>query len=366
VNGAPRFFVLGAGRSGTSILQSLLSMHARLVVSHELRVLELAVLTGALFDNAGEPNIDERAPRTPAGLALGVRFVELLGEEQLRAADKPEGVYSDKYPPYCEQLAHLDRLWPQAKFVHILRDGRDVVASAIQAFITDRGWRRQAETPTVEQLATHWARQVRAARAYAARLPRERYLEISYEELTRDAANVLDIVLRFVGLEPDASHTAMAKRMRPGKTWRDTASHLELVQFESVADASALNRELGYPPTPLRPSDPGADATQSSWSATLTSPAQWADAGLAARARGDEKRAAFCFTRAIRGKSKDPRGAVALLEQSASGEALFAAMNARGWSDEHSRAALAAWLQARGLDAATARSVMGFHAEHKR
>jgi len=334
-------------------------MHGRLVVSHELRVLELAVLAGALLDHDGSPQIDERAPKSVVGLALGTKFVALLGEEQLRAAGKLGGVYADKYPPYCEQIAYLDKLWPRARFVHILRDGRDVVASANQAYMTDRGWRRASETPAVALSAAHWARQVRIARAYGAKLPRDRYLEITYEDLTRDASNVLDLVLRFVGLAPDEHHAAMAKKMRPGKTWRDTLSHGELVEFEGVADARALNLELGYPPTPLQPTDAGADTTTSSWTARLATPQQWVEAGNEALASGDEARAVFCWTRAIRGKPKDLRGAHGLLALPKRAESLFAAFNARTAGDAASREALAAWMTARGLDAAAARAVAG-------
>lgn len=351
MNGAPRFFVLGAGRSGTSILQALLSRHPGLLVSHELRVLELAVLAGALFDHGGKTEIDERAPRSAAGLALGLRFVARLGEEQLRAAGKPDGVYADKYPPYCEQLSFLDRLWPHARFVHILRDGRDVVASALTAYMADRGWRRTSEVPSVEANATHWARQVRAARAYAAKLPSGRYLEISYEDLTVDSAAVLARVLRFVGLEPAANHAAIAAQMRPGRTWRDTLSIQDLAQFESVVEARELNAELGYPPT--------SQAVTASWSAALETPRQWADAGDAACRAGDEARALFCWSRAIRGKSKDPRGALGLLGQPGRPESLFAALSASSWTDRESRAALARWCEARGLDRAAALAVFG-------
>ncbi len=352
-------FVMGAGRSGTSILQELLCMHGTLVVSHELRVLELAVLAGALIDKDGETAIDERAPKSTFGLEAGVRFVELLAEEQLRAAGKPHGVYLDKYPPYCEHIAHLDRLWPHAKFVHILRDGRDVAASAVQAYIGDHGWRRASETPTLEALAAYWTKLVRTAREYGARLPKECYLELRYEDLTHEPARELERVLRFVGLAPDANHAAMAAKMRPGKTWRETLSHEELVAFESVADASALNRELGYPPTPLKPSDAGADTTTSSWTAGVSGAVAWAKLGDAARAAGDAKRAEFAYLRAVRGKEKVREAAHALLADAKRPEALFAAMNARTWDEAASREALATWMEARGLDRAASRAALG-------
>ncbi len=350
---------MGAGRSGTSILQEILSLHPQLVVSHELRVLELAVITAAVFDNRGSPQIDERAPKSARGLELGREFVALLGEEQLRAAGKTGGVYADKYPPYCEQIALLDKLWPQARFVHILRDGRDVLASALAAFVNDRGWRRERTVPAQAAIVQQWVRQVSAARKYAATLAPGRYLEIRYEELTTRPREVLASVVSFAGLELDAALDAMAARLRPGRTWRETLAHSELVAFERDAAASQLNRELGYPPTPLAASDAGADTTQSSWTAAIHDAAGWFEAGELASQRGDKSRAVFAYLRAVRDSAKDPRGALALLSLPERNESLFAAMNALHIEDPGAREALAKWMRARGLDPDAAAAVMG-------
>ncbi len=344
----PEVFVMGAGRSGTSILQSLLSMHGRLAISHELRVLELAVLTCALIDNAGSPAIDETAPKSGFGLELGKAYVSLLGAEQLQAAGKSGGVYGDKYPPYCDQMAHLERLWPAAKFVHIVRDGRDVVASALQAYVVDRGWRRAAETPSVTAIATSWARQVRSARACGARLPSARYHELRYEQLCADAAGVLGSVLRFLGLSPDEKHAEMAKRMRPGRAWRETLERDELDEFEACAEARTLNAELGYEPTP---SEPAARRG--------LGPDDWAVLG---RERGGSA-ALACFVRGMRTPNKSLAAIVGALEQPSRAESLFAAFSVRTLDDSAARAAFATWMQARGLDAAAARAVAGVASE---
>jgi len=341
--GQPTVFVMGAGRSGTSILQSILSMHGRLVISHELRVLELAVLTGALVDNGGSPAIDERAPKSGFGLEIGKVFVSLLGAEQLRVAGKSGGVYGDKYPPYCEQISYLDRLWPAARFVHILRDGRDVVASALQAYVADRGWRRAPETPTVSALANNWAKQVRTARSYGASLPSSRYFELRYEYLCNDASATLAQLLRFIGLQPDEHHDAMSECMRPSRSWRDTLSRDDLDEFERCEDARELNLELGYEATPLQREAPrGLDADA------------WAAAGVEA---SSDSRAMACFVRAMRTPRKSTRAIVEALQRPARVESLFAAMNARTSGDADVRRALASWTQARGLDAEAARAL---------
>ncbi len=340
-------------------MQEVLSLHPQLVVSHELRVLELALITASVFDTRGAPLTDPNAPKSALGLALGREFVAALGEQQLRAAGKSGGVYADKYPPYCEPLAALDALWPQARFVHILRDGRDVLASAHAAFVSDRGWRRERSAPAQEAIVQQWTRHVKAARAYAAKLAQGRYLEVRYEDLTARPRDVLAELLRFVELEPGAALETMAARLRPGKTWRETLAHAELAAFERDAAASELNRELGYPPTAFGDDEPGARAGAATWTEALESAPQWFAAGEAALARGDQRRAVFALLRAFRGPQKDLRSALRMLDMHERPESLFAAMNALQSGDSGSRTALARWMHARGLDLDAARAVMG-------
>ncbi len=350
----PAFFIMGVGRSGTSILQEMLDLHPKLVVSHELRVLELALIAAATFDRAGAPPDDAPAAYSRIALLCGRAFVDALGEAQLEAAKKSGGVYADKYPPYCEQIHLLDGLYPTARFVHVVRDGRDVVASSIHAFIADRGWRRSSTVPSVAQLAAGWSRQVRIAREYGARLSRERYFEVRYEDLVERKGDALAELLAFLELERDDSVSRMAARLRPGRTWRETMSAGELAEFHKITGANSLLAELGYPPNPF---DAAVVGSTIEWTRDAHSPAAWADLAANARERSDERRATFASLRAIRCAEKEPREAIALLERAKSAESLFASMCLRGDESSACRGALAEWTEARGLDRDAARAV---------
>jgi hypothetical protein len=328
--GSPAFFVLGVGRSGTSILGHALSQHPQVFVSHELRVLELALLAAALLDQHGEPLAQEPRGYSPLGLAFGAAFAESLGVAQLEHEGKPGGVYADKYPPYCAQIGALNGLFPKARFVHILRDGRDVVSSAARAFVADRGWRREREIPSVAALAEHWAREVALARRHAAQLGRSRYRELRYEELLARPEAALAPLLEFLGLEAGQALARMAAVLRPGPDWRSSLSPAQLREFDSVPAARALLAELGYPA-----SAPGDGVEAQGTQALLCA--------LRDAAPGPERRAA----------------ARALLARPAQVESLFAALHAREQESAEERAALASWAQARGLDAQAARGLFG-------
>ena len=328
--GSPAFFVMGVGRSGTSILGYALSLHPQLFVSHELRVLELALHAAALLDQHGEPLAQEPRGYSPLGLAFGAAFAEALGVAQLEHEGKAGGVYADKYPPYGSQLGALKNLFPKARFVHILRDGRDVVSSAARAFVADRGWRREREIPGIQALAQHWARELRLAQREGQALGRARYHELRYEELLAQPQTVLAALLEFLGLEAGDSLARMAAVLRPGPDWRSSLSPAQLSEFDSVPAARALLAELGYPS-----SAPGDGVEAQGTQALLGE--------LRDSAPGPQRRAA----------------ARALLARPAEVESLFAALHAREDETEEDRAALASWAQARGLDAQAARGLFG-------
>lgn len=353
----PQFFVLGAGRSGTSLLQRLLCRHPRVHCSHELRLLELVVLAGALVDVDGGPEIVDDAPRSPFGLEVGQSFGRLLAGAQL--AHHGRAVYGDKYPPYCEQIQILDRLFPAARFVHIVRDGRDVVASALQAYVANRGWRRSTVPPGPNRLAEAWARAVAHAREYGQRLGPARYFELRYETLCAAPFETLCEVLRFLGETADAELSASVREVEPGKSWRETLSLGELAEIDRSRRARDLLAQLGYPPSPAEVDAPASLA----WTRGLASAVAWHERGALARAEGDERTAVAAFLRAIRGAEKDARAARALLDSPEHVESTFAALCLRDDADPSSRAALARWVEARGLDREAARAL--YHAEAK-
>jgi len=123
----------------------------------------------------------------------------------------------------------IDFLFPTAKYIHLIRDGRDVAFCDHVApsepfwkkiyFDTDRiaSWRGyQLTGPAYRKCSyvyntIHWVNSVRVGRSYGAML-RERYLEVRYEDLCRDFARTVERVLGFIGV---ASAAATIEALRP-------------------------------------------------------------------------------------------------------------------------------------------------------
>jgi hypothetical protein len=102
--------------------------------------------------------------------------------------------WGDKSPFYVEHVALLASAFPDAKVVHIIRDGRDVVTSSLRAY---RG-RRYFYTDAYYH-ARAWVDRVAAARQAGRALPAGRYHELRYEELTADPEGQLRHLCDFRG-----------------------------------------------------------------------------------------------------------------------------------------------------------------------
>jgi hypothetical protein len=120
-------------------------------------------------------------------LAEAVRRVYAM---HATAAGKPR--YGDKTPSYVDSILPIGRLLPEARFVHLVRDGRDVTLSQLAI--------EQWGPTTVDEAAAEWVRQLRHGRRSGARLGPHRYLEVRYEDLVSSTEDVLRGVAEFLEL----------------------------------------------------------------------------------------------------------------------------------------------------------------------
>lgn len=140
---------------------------------------------------------------------------------------------------------HIDDLFPGAKFVHIIRDARDVVLSMRTStdLLLERHWHFGA---------LDWVSHVTTGRQIGAALGPERYMEVRYEAFMADPPQVLEDVLAFTGA-PDADvriarvREEIGSQVKRGNTekWRKAVPDDAIRQVERVA--GHLLRDLGYP-----------------------------------------------------------------------------------------------------------------------
>jgi Sulfotransferase family len=199
------FFVVGCARSGTTLLRTMLDGHPRLAVPDESHfVIGLAPRwwrpggAATLDDILEHPKVQawdvdpvtlraRSEAASPRGYAAMVDAVF-----SAYAAAHGKARWGDKTPGYVSYVPQLARLFPEARFVHVVRDGREVAASLAE-------WDWGARTAVSG--AWWWAHKVRVGRRDGARLGPERYLELRLEDLTASPEETLRRLCAFLGEE---------------------------------------------------------------------------------------------------------------------------------------------------------------------
>lgn len=204
----PAPFIVGVGRSGTTLLRIMLDAHPDMAIPSETHVIpRLAALEGASGDlrkrfvhtlTAGPTWSD--IPLEMSEIAAAMRQIDPFEiTEAVRTlyclyADKQgKRRWGDKTPQYHRHMRRIAALLPEARFVHIIRDGRDVAVSGRKL------WFGPGESMRAQ--ATNWARSIRASRQQARYL--EHYLEVFYEDLVRQPEKTLRRICEFVELPFD-------------------------------------------------------------------------------------------------------------------------------------------------------------------
>lgn len=181
-------FVIGSPRSGTTLLRMILDSHPRISCGEETHFLRgLEPITGRdwrMLAPYGFPR--EYWLERIRGLYTGFQADYLARRGKARWAEKD--------PTYTLLLPFIGELFPDALYLHLVRDGHDVVAS-----YRDRwGYRSAARVARTE-----WRRHVTAARALRVGPTAERYHELRYEDLVTDPEPALRRALAFLGEDWD-------------------------------------------------------------------------------------------------------------------------------------------------------------------
>ena len=186
--GSAPIFVVGSPRSGTTLLRLLLDAHPRISCGEETHFLrDLETIVGRNWTLVSTYEL-------PREWWLD-RIRELYAGFQAEVlARSGKTRWAEKDPTYTLHLPFIEELFPDALFVHLLRDGHDVVAS-----FRDR-W---GYTSAARAARTEWARYVRAARELEARLPAGRFLELRYEELVAEPERQGQRLFAFLGEDWD-------------------------------------------------------------------------------------------------------------------------------------------------------------------
>ena len=205
----PAPFIVGVNRSGTTLLRLMLDSHPQLTIPPETHFVPEMIrlarrrnttrkrLVRAATDHPrwGDFSLDENLllarlqevkPLNPTDAIRA--FYDLYAEKE----GKPR--WGDKTPRYMRAMPRIQRALPEARFIHLIRDGRDVALSQAERAL-------DGEVPSLPEVAGRWRRRIETARVHAADL--DHYLEVRYEDLVGEPESALRAVCEFLELPYD-------------------------------------------------------------------------------------------------------------------------------------------------------------------
>jgi hypothetical protein len=260
-------FIVGMPRSGTKLLRDLLNHHTDIAIfpheTHFFRPLQEQFRKygdvtnwnafSKLYHDFKDATFFKRMELRGLTITAEAWHRQLEGAEFRDLLQALFSTYSqitgcsivgDKTPSYITQLPMLGSCFPNAKFIHIIRDPRDYALSIRKA------WRKDLRRAT-----QRWKQSIRKCRLDASSLA---YLEVHYEELVAMPQESLTRVCGFLDLPFQANmlvfsrpsenigdtRDAMTVVKHNVDKWREQLDADEVRQVELIA--GALMHELGY------------------------------------------------------------------------------------------------------------------------
>jgi len=269
----PMVFIVGCQKSGTTWMQRILDAHPDIRCHGEtifgpilMPMLRDLVRTHNAKHKAGPvSDLDTDDARTLFRVAVGLCMRRWVGDRSVK-------MIGEKTPEHAMCMESLHGCFPQAKFIHVVRDGRDVCVS---------GWYHNLRQPNAAEfrerfptindyiaytVRDHWVPYITKARQFAGKHP-ELFHEVRYESLHDSPKQTIAEVMDFLGMSytPEiiehcqgaASFETLTGGRQPGEEdreshyrkgivgdWQTTLNASDLQTFKTLG--SRMMQELGY------------------------------------------------------------------------------------------------------------------------
>jgi hypothetical protein len=282
VGSNPYVFIVGCPRSGTTLLRRMINAHPLIAITRRethwvtacyrkrIGITAEGMVTESLISwlinderfqymNISRTELDALLEALPA--LPYADFVSRIFD--LCASHEGKNLAGDKTPGYARDLPLLHDLWPRARFIHLIRDGRDVCLSLLDWAKSSRVAGRffpWANDPILSA-ALFWQGHVTPARQAGPALGPNLYMEVRYEDLVSQPGKQCAALCAFLKV-PMSERMLLAddqgRKLRPGldakharlppttglRDWRAQMRPEDAARFEALA--GGLLTELGY------------------------------------------------------------------------------------------------------------------------
>jgi Sulfotransferase family len=259
----PKFFILGHSRSGNTLLMRLVRLHPEVHANYQGTFFSRPPGLASLVDT---PEVEKWFTRGTnlwnRGRDLSPRVLrsisDFIMESDARHAGPTKHIVGDKSPTtitHGQAVRDMFQIYPDARMIYIVRDGRDVMVSdRFRNFVEEKFLRKGDEeliasfrrTPELftsgrcsifteswlrdhHQGAPSWSINLKESRAEGRRLYGDRYFEIRYEDILADPVRELTKLWLFLGVKriPASLEKALKNEIavNPDETWQEKRNH---------------------------------------------------------------------------------------------------------------------------------------------
>lgn len=268
------FFIIGCQRSGTTLLRLMLNGHSKIAIPEEggfwkpllnrfkgnpekkIKGSELKNYLKYIENNTQfqmwklDPKETINKIREQSICTLGELMSAFYHDY---AIIYKKNIWGDKTPSFFRMVAVLDELFPLTKFIHLVRDGRDIYLS----------WQKmKVQKRNVSVAALEWSQKIKRAKKGLSQIKPERYIEIRYEDLVSEPENTLNRICTFLQVEYEPTmlnfwrtsdqfigshHSDLIFKpvsLNSVEKWKNKLTEKEISYYESIAGPVLLS--LGY------------------------------------------------------------------------------------------------------------------------
>jgi hypothetical protein len=248
-------FIVGVDRSGTTLLTMMLDMHSQLWIPNESHFIvdyfekyEGVAITqdDNLKRSIVRKIFDERYVRdwdiSITADQVDVTACRTLSDViaafyQACATSKGKMLWGDKTPRYLVHVDVLNKLYPEARFIHIVRDGRDVAESISQMW-----WGANDFASALKS----WERRVEMGHKMLNMLPQDRWIQLRFEDLVLDTKKELRRVTDFLQLPFEESMLGYASVAAEKVGGRIDKHHSGLMQAPQASETYRWKNRLSH------------------------------------------------------------------------------------------------------------------------
>ncbi|MDB9509909.1 sulfotransferase [Kamptonema animale CS-326] len=224
-----RIFLVGASRSGTTILQSLLAAHPSIISFPETKFFQYLLspyenaisleegLKKFFIDKINEPRFLSYFNTNQSELEKANTLIAVL---DTLAIEQNKSIWLEKTPQHIYYIDYLEKLLPDALFIHILRNGMDVIASMYEATRKDSGPDAWSSEWSIDFCRQRWQEAISISYKNA---KKNNHILVKYEDFVENPRLTLSNICEFAQIEFDdlmlSRYKETSQKLSLGEPW---------------------------------------------------------------------------------------------------------------------------------------------------